>query len=155
MSAHQRDAAASMAARYQGAASATAGGTGDATEVSGGWIDRQNFLSAKLIINYKATLADTETISVAANLQDASSSGGTGAADYGTALASTVQATSDGGTAETGVVELDFDLSGAKQYIQAQFTPDLSASGTDTAIVSAVLVLAGNDNPPVTARANS
>lgn len=150
-----QNAGALMAARYAVAGvDVTAGGTGDATEVSGAWIDRLGFNSVKVVIAYTATLAATATAAIAANLQDASDSSGTGAADFGTALASTVQATGGaGGSTETGVVELDFDVSGADRYVRIQFTPDLSAANTDTAELAAVYILAGSDESPVTATA--
>lgn len=142
-----------LAARYaKVGAAATAGGTGDATEVDGAWIDRQGFDSLKVVIAYTTTLAATKTLSLAANLQDASDSSGTGAADFGSALSATVVATgASGGSTETGVVELDFDVSGADQYVRIQFTPDLSATGTDTASISAIYVLGGADANPVSA----
>lgn len=144
-----RDIGAQIAGRACAAATAVAAGTGDATEVSGQWIDRQGFLSAKLIVTYQAVLAEGETISIAANLQDATDSSGTGAADFGTASADAVRATGgSGGSTERGVVEIDVDLSAARQYVRAQFTPNLSASGTDTAILSAVLVLGGAESIP-------
>ncbi len=105
-----------------------------------------------MVIAYTTTLAATKTLSLAANLQDATSSSGTGVADFGTALAATIVATGDtGGSTETGVVELDFDVSGADQYVRIQFTPDLNATGTDTASISAIYVLGGADVNPVTA----
>lgn len=142
-----------LAARYASAGiDATAGGSGDATEVNGAWIDRQNFGSVKVVVVYTATLAQDETLSVAGNLQDATDSSGTGAADFGTAYSSAVQATGgSGGSTETGVVEFDFDLQTAKQYVRMQFTPDLSASGTDTAEIAAIYVLGGSNENPVTA----
>lgn len=128
---------------------ATAGGSGDDAEVDGEWIDRQGYLSGKLIIAFEATLADGETLSIGSNFQDASDSSGTGAADFGDAEASAVRATGgSGGSTEKGQVEIDIDLSGAKQFVRAQFTPDLSAAGTDTAKLAAVLVLGGADEVP-------
>jgi hypothetical protein len=155
MHAYQNDAGALIAARYAVAGvDVTAGGAGDNTEVNGAWVDRQGFNSLKVVIAYTATIADAATLAVAANLQDASDDDGTGVADYGTALASTVQATGNsGGSTETGVVELDFDVSGADRYVRIQFTPNLSASGTDTAEMAAVYLLAGSDENPVTATA--
>ncbi len=144
-----------LAARFAAISTATAGGTGDATEVDGAYIDRQGFSSLKVVIAYKAVLAQAKTLSIAANLQDATSSAGAGVADYGEAMASAVVATGDtGGSTETGVVELDFDISGADRYVRVQYTPDLNASGTDTASLSAVYVLGGAQVQPVTAAAN-
>lgn len=144
-----------LAARFAGIASATAGGTGDATEKNCAYIDRQGFSSLKVVIAYSAALAEAKTLSIASNLQDATSSAGAGVADFGDAMASAVVATGGtGGSTETGVVELDFDISGADQYVRLQFTPDLSATGTDTATLSAVYILGGAQVQPVTAKAN-
>lgn len=144
-----------LAARFAAVSSATAAGTGDATEVNGAYIDRQGFSSLKVLISYSAVLAATKTLSIAANLQDATSSAGAGVADFGAAMASTVVATgATGGSTETGVVELDFDISGADQFVRVQYTPDLSNTGTDTASLAAVYVLGGAQVQPVTAKAN-
>ena len=155
MHASMQDAGALIAARYGVAGvDAVAGGAGDATEASGAWVDRRGFGSLKVVIAFTATLAQDETLSIGANLQDASDSSGTGAADFGTALASAVRATGGaGGSTETGVIELDFDLSAADRYVRVQFTPDLSAAMTDTAELAAVYVLAGSTDNPVTATA--
>ena len=127
----------------------TAAGSGDNTEVDGVWIDRMGYNSLSVLIHYQATLAAAKTIAIAANLQDASDSSGTGAADYGDAYAKTVQATgSGGGSTEKGVLKLDFDLKTADRYVRVQFTPDLSASGTDTASLVASIVLGGADSLP-------
>ncbi len=155
MHASMQDAGALIAARYGAAGiDATAGGAGDATEVDGAWIDRRGFSSLKVVIAFTATLAQAATLSIAANLQDASDSSGTGAADHGTALASAVRATGGtGGSTETGVIELDFDLSAADRYVRIQFTPDLSAANTDVAELAAIYVLAGATDNPVSATA--
>lgn len=155
MHASMQDAGALIAARYglTGVA-VTAGGAGDDTEVNGIWIDRLGFSSLKVVLPYTATLGATETLSVAANIQDASDDQGTGAADFGDALASTVQATgATGGSTETGVVEMDVDLSAANRFVRVQFTPDLSRANTDTAELAAVYLLAGSTENPVTATA--
>ena len=144
---------ANLAARYAAAGvDATAAGTGDNTEVNGAYIDRSDFFSVKCVIAYTATLAEGETLSIAANLQDATSAAGAGVADFGTAYASTVVATGGtGGSTETGVLELDFDLLTADQFIRLQFTPDLSAGATDVAELAAVYILGGSNENPVTA----
>ncbi|MBO6511772.1 MAG: hypothetical protein JJ979_25360 [Roseibium sp.] len=92
---------------------------------------------------------------MAANLQDASDNAGANVADYGDVLESTVVAAGgSGGSTEKDTVELDFDLTGAKRYIRPQFTPDLSAANTDTATVSATLVLMGTRKQPVSKALN-
>ena len=137
---------------------ATAGGAGDATEVDCAWVDRiidaaaegGMAMSAKLVISFTATLAEGETLSFAAQMQDATASDGTGVADYEDAVASAVAATGDsGGSTETGTVEIDVDLSHANQFVRSQVTPDLSAGATDTAEWSACLVFFGHNRMPI------
>jgi hypothetical protein len=142
-----------------GLVSATAGAGGDGTEVDGGFGSVKGFASAALVIAYEAVLAENETLSIAANVQDATDASGTGAADYGATLANAVVATGgSGGSTERGVVVLDIDLLGgtqgdadgtcSREFMQGQFTPDLSATGTDTADVAAILILGGADVNP-------
>lgn len=146
---HPRDIGSQITSRAAGGVNLVAAGAGDNAEVSGPWIDRSGFLSAKLVITYKGVLAQDETLSIAANLQDDLDGTGGDATDFGDAAANAVVATGGaGGSTEYGVVEIDVDLSGARQYVRAQFTPDLSAGATDTAVVSAVLVLGGADETP-------
>lgn len=144
-------------ARVSGNNTALAAGTGDNTEVNGAWIDRLSAkgmaMSAKLGINYTASLAATETLTFALNFQDAVDAAGTGAADYpvGEVVAATVAATGDSGSAtQTGVVEQDVDLGGARRFIRAQITPNLSRGATDTAAWSSMMVLFGDQRGLVT-----
>ncbi len=141
-----------IAARAGGSVSAVAGGSGDATEVSSAWFERTDMESLVFFIYYKATLAQDETLTLTANVQTASDSSGTGAADFGDALASAVVATgpSGGGTVE-GVSRIDVNLqkSTAGAYVRGQFTPDLSAANTDTAILAGVFVVNGEPIPVV------
>ncbi|HET7233254.1 MAG TPA: hypothetical protein VFJ16_24800 [Longimicrobium sp.] len=143
------DIGAYITSRSCGGVAVTAGGAGDNTEVNGPWVDRQGYASAKLVITFKAVLAAAATLTIAANLQEATDSAGTGAADFGAAHAAATAATgAGGGSTEYGVVELDLNLTTAERYVRAQFTPNLSAANTDTAVVSAVLVLGGGTNIP-------
>lgn len=146
-------------ARGSGNNTATAAGTGDATEVSGAWQSRKSAtkgiaLSGKLVISYTATLAAAATLSFSGNFQDALDASGTGAADFpatGGSVAAFVAATGGtGGTTETGTVELDIDLSGAREFIRAQITPDLSAGATDTAAWHMDYVFFGDHQQPST-----
>lgn len=139
-----RNVGAYITSRFGDLATAVAAGTGDNTESDGVYVDRDGFESAKMIIAFEAVLQATETLSIAANVQDATSSGGAGVADYGDAFANAVVATGDtGGSTERGVIEIDVDLNMANQYIRSQVTPNLSASGTDTCNISVVWVLGG------------
>lgn len=134
---------------------ATAGSTGDATEVDCAWVSRLGdkglAMSAKLVIAYTTALGQGNTLSFAMNFQDADTVGGSGAADYGDAVSATVAATGDsGGSTETGTFEIDVDLGGAREFIRAQVTPDLNRANTDTLEWSAVLVFFGDGRQPAT-----
>jgi hypothetical protein len=134
----------------------TAGAGNDNVELNGQAKDRLKAgrtlgLSGKLLILFEAVLAQDETLTVAANLQDAAASSFAGgdAADYGTAFPATVVATGPtGGGTVRGVVELDVDLSGARQWVREQVTLNLSASGTDTVKASSCLLIGGTDHLP-------
>lgn len=126
---------------------ATAGGTGDATAVTGVIIDRAAIgwaRSAVVAIPFTTTLAASQTLTIAWTLQDGAAPGLGDAATFATA--SSVVATGSG--TFTGQLEANVDLSGARRYVRLNFTPDLSASGTDTAALSAVLVFGGADRLP-------
>jgi hypothetical protein len=153
-----RNIGAYIAPRYAGSVAVTAGGAADGAEVDGIWIDTDGFFSARVVVGYTTTLADAESLTLAANVQDATASDGTGAADYGAVYASAVQVTSSGGTTETGQAVFDIDFLGGTQgaadgtpmnrYMRVQFTPTMSASGTDTARVSAYVILGGAVDQP-------
>lgn len=153
----QKDAGAWYKPVYSRAAVAvTAGGTGDATEADGGWIDRQGFDSLDAVIAFTTALAADQTLTIAANFQDADTIGGSGAADFGEAHAATVYATGDsGGSTETGVAQIGIDLTMARRYVRIQFTPNLSRANTDTANLQQTYILAGaKDVPANPARVN-
>lgn len=143
-----------ITSRAGGSGSATAAGSGDNTEVDGAWVNRRDttandmFDSAKLVITYRTTLTAAKTLSFAVNIQDATDDSGTGAADYGTALAATVVKTG-ALTDARDTLEFDFDLSGANQFVRAQVTPDLSNTATDTVDWQAVWVFGANKRVPV------
>lgn len=145
-------------ARGSGAQQATAGGSGDATEVNGAWVSRASnkgiALSMKVIISYSAVLAAGQTLKFAGNLQDAIDANGTGAADYpsdSVGVPYTTAATgATGGSTESGTFEMDIDLAGAREFVRAQVTPDLSASGTDTLTYSILYLFFGDQRGPST-----
>lgn len=131
---------------------ATAGGTGDNTAVTGAIIDRLaigNPQSAVLAIPYTATLAAGETLSIGYTVQEGQAANLSDAANLETAASAIVATGPSGGGTVTGVFEVNVPMAGAGQYVRANFTPDLSASGTDTAALSAVLVFGGADRLPV------
>jgi len=131
-----------------------AAGTGDNTAITGANIDLQalgNPRSAKICIPYTTTLQATETLSLTAIVQHDSDSAWGTVATFATQLTATVIATGDtGGSTETGVIELDINLEGAKQYVRSIITPDLSASGTDTFKIGCCWVLGGFGELPST-----
>ena len=134
----------------------TAGGSGDETEVNGLWLDTKGFESLEVALAFTTTLGAGETLSFAANMQDADDASGTGAADVSTnhlsALASTVFATGGaGGSTEVGAAQVGVDLTMLKRFVRIQFTPDLSAANTDTAEVNAAYILGGAKYPPANA----
>lgn len=124
----------------------TAGATEDGVEVTGETIDRQGFDSMKLVISYLATLADTKSLSFGIKEQE-SADGSTW--DTATVVqASTAAVTSDGGTNEAGTVEANINLRSKKRYVRYNITPDLSATGTDTAVWTAAAILGGAEALP-------
>lgn len=131
----------------------TAGGAGDATAISGLAIDRGALkmpLSAALVISFTATLAATKTLSLGTvKMQD--SADGSTFADYSAlsiADPGVVATGPTGGGTVNGQVVIPIPLAGMRQYVKPLFTPDLSATGTDTAMVSAILVFGGFDRSP-------
>lgn len=123
---------------------ATAAGSGDNTEVNGVTLDTNALTSRAnsvlFIVDVKAVLTDAKSITVTANLQD--SADGSSWTDI-TDPATIFTVTSSGGTTETGVGTLGYDLSRARRYVRIQATPDLSHSGTDTASICGVAVFGG------------
>jgi hypothetical protein len=133
-------------ARATANAAATAGGSGDNTAVTGVIIDRAAFnwpQSAVFAVPFTSTLAAAATLSVVMTVQDGENSGLSDAGTFATRANAVVATGPSGGGTVTGVVELDVNLSGAKRYVRLNFTPDLSASGTDTAALSGVAVFGG------------
>ncbi|HET6495705.1 MAG TPA: hypothetical protein VM285_07455 [Polyangia bacterium] len=129
------------------------GNSSTETEVSSGYLDRTDrtlfptgpALSCRVVINYEAVLIGSGTLTVAANLQDATSTDGTGVADFGdtnsgesfeSAVVQTNAGTTD--STVTGIVEYDVDLSAARAAIRAQQT--VAASGTGTVEWSTAIV---------------
>lgn len=127
---------------------ATAGGSGDATAVTGVIIDRAALgwaESCVLAIPFTATLASTQTLSIAYTFQHGEDSGLSDAATLASATGAVV---ATGAGTVTGVFEVGVSLRGARRYVRLNFTPDLSAANTDTAALSAVIVFAGANRLP-------
>ncbi|MFC0156522.1 hypothetical protein CDZ97_10200 [Mameliella alba] len=129
---------------------ATAGGTGDDTEVEGTIFDRAAMghpSTAVLAVPYTATLAEGETLTIDYTVQEGDESDLADAATLKTG--SVVVATGgSGGSTETGCLEVDLKTIAGGRYNRVDLTPGLSAANTDTAALSAVLVYAGMDRLP-------
>lgn len=136
-----------------GAGEAVAAGAGDNTKVTGQSINRLGFGSCKVAIAYKAVLAEDETLSWAIEVQESADGSSWDTAEV--IKAATVASTGGtGGTTNYGTVEYDDDLTGRKEYVRYNPTPDLSASATDTVHWGANAVLGGampSASQPVTA----
>lgn len=148
----QRDVAAlGLLLRLSTGASATAGGTGDATSVTGLTIDRFANGSPMGVMDagvaYEATLASGATLSIGSAVQD--SADGTNWSDYQTAAAVVAATGPSGGGAVGGMFDLgSINLSSARRYVRVNIKPDLSATGTDTASLRSVGFGAGFDRLP-------
>jgi hypothetical protein len=147
MTAYHEEFGALHKAAHCGASHATAGGTGDATAVTGASIDRLGYASCSLVIDFKAVLAEDATLTYAVEYQESSDN-----SNWDTAVAlqaATTAATGgSGGSTEQGLVQFDLNLRAKKRYIRFNFTPNLSAANTDTAISAAVAILGGADKLP-------
>lgn len=126
---------------YQGIGTLTAGGTGDDTAITGASVLAQNYNSGKLVVIYTATLAEGKKldIDVAFLHSDDNST-------WTTVTVETAKVISTGGTGgstNTGVYEYDFNREKIGRYIKCTVTPNLDATGTDTAKVATLFVLGG------------
>lgn len=125
---------------------ATAGGSGDATAVTGVIIDRAAIgwpQSCVVAVPFTTTLAAAATLSLAYTLQHGDDSGLSDAATLASATSAVIATGPSGGGTVTGTFEVNLSLAGAKRYVRLNATPDLSASGTDTAAFSGVIAFGG------------
>lgn len=130
----------------------TAGGAGDAVEVVGVTIDRAALgmpLSCVFNIAFKAVLAATKTLSITWTIYHSAASDMSGEVALATGAAAVVATGAGGGSTETGQLEIDQALDGAKQYMRLKFTPDLNAANTDTAELAAQVAVGGTTTVPV------
>lgn len=127
----------------------TAAGSGDATTVTGATIDRGGFGngslpdSALMGVLYSATLGSGKTLSVATAVQD--SADGTNWSDYSTVGATVAATGPSGGGAVHGQYNVPVNLRSAREYVRFNYQPDLSATGTDTAVTCAAGAFGGFD----------
>ena len=129
----------------------TAAGSGDNTEVVGDILDRAiqgNPQSGVLAIQYTAMLTDGETLAISYDVEKGNTENLSDALLLATGVSQVVATGPAGGGTVRGTFEVDLKLSGAGRYVRANFTPNLSASGADTAALSAVVVFGGADRNP-------
>lgn len=127
---------------------ATAAGAGDNTEVDGPTIDRRALSdrghTAMLLVPYTTALASGQSLSASLQFQDSADG-----SNWDDLEAAQVQSQAGGGGGTfTGVFAYRLPIRRARRYIRVQFTPNLSASGTDTAAWSGVVVIAGQQQLP-------
>jgi len=133
-------------------ATATAGGTGDATSTTGIAIDRAGFSTGSLPstmlagVVYEATLASGQTLSIGYAVQD--SADNSGWSDYQTATYVLVATGASGGSTQKGSFNVAVNLRAARRYVRFNFNPDLNRAGTDTGYYDGVGFLAGFDRLP-------
>jgi hypothetical protein len=127
--------------------SLTAAGGGDNTLITGAILDRLSGvdmpLSCVIAVPYTTTLTDAKSLILKTSVvEHGDDSGLSDAATFATLEDSTGTklVTSSGGGTYTGTKEYSLDLTGAKRYIRVKTTPDLDASGTDTAAISGVVI---------------
>lgn len=130
-----------------------AAGTGDNTEANGDWhAVPDDAQSLAVLVTWTTTLAESETLTLSGNIQDATAIGGTGAADFQAAnsLAATVVATGpSGGGTVTGVTKIRYkDIRAHRGFMRSQITGNLSASGIDTFEYAVTCVYGGTRTVP-------
>lgn len=131
-----------------------AAGTGDATEITGTSIDRfalgSRYQSMDVLVQGNNTMASGETFTLTFNLQD--SSDDSTFADFGTPFTAAIIQTAAGAAVTKEPFEQrlpsDILLNNAKRYVRLQVTPNLSASGTDTGLISATMIFGAPETYP-------
>lgn len=139
----------------------TAAGASDAVTWTGISIDREGFptgslpLSMDAVIAYDTTLGSGATLSFTWDIQD--SADNSSFLDYATEAATVAATGPSGGGRVVGVARMatgsankptgtpGMSLAGARRYIRLLVVPDLSRTGTDTAVIQAVGVFGGFD----------
>ena len=136
--------------KFVGFADAVAAGSGDNTAVeNSAGIDTAGYNSALVVVSGGTTLGEDETLAVTVSTDD--SADNSTFADKETLATTETYATGDtGGSTETGAVAYAIDLDSYKRYLKVSFTPDLSASGTDTADLNCTVILGNSNDLPVT-----
>ena len=131
---------------------ATAAGSGDATLITGSTLDltalAQRPRSVCFAIPCEATLAATKTLVVTGSIET-SADGSNWDVEVATATLLTLTGQT-GGSTEKGFAKVGCTLAKKDvKYVRVKATPDLNASGTDTAKIGAgVAIFGGLDSYP-------
>lgn len=147
MQSHGKDLkGATISAYAEAASTATAGGSGDATLVTGDAIDIQA-LSARpasvvFEIPVSAVLAENETCTVTGLIEKSADN-----SSWSTLVASATLLTltgASGGSTEKGTARVGADIiESSCRYVRVKYTPDLSRANTDTAALGATVAVFG------------
>lgn len=127
----------------------TAGAGDDNVFKDGEQIDRIALklpMSTKIVILLRLVMASGFQATISNVVQDKDT--GESFAQYGELPDDVVIRANDDGSAIVTTVNLDVDLSGAKQYVRHRTRVNLSRSGTDTAAVAATATLFGLESLP-------
>ena len=123
-------------------ASVTAGGTGDATLVTGNTVDRfttggGTIMSVGLSVSGSASIGASETLGLTIGYQTSANGSSWDTAVYVFGASESDYQTIATGAITNGAVgkTVTLDCSGLKRYIRIVYKPDLSRSGTDTAVL--------------------
>ena len=131
-----------------GSVTLTAGSTAtDAVAQTGTGVDRllPRYGSAVLSTIVTYSLAAGKTVAITRAIND--SPDGSTYTTYGTPPTDVVVGSTSSTAAQTGstVIMDKVDLSGANEYIRCAVTGNLSATATDTAVVTSLWTFSGND----------
>lgn len=125
----------------------TAGGSNDDADVNGISVDRfaldPLYQSLKVAVPYSASVQGGETVDLSLTLQ--TSEDGSNWTDYDDKDGNTTVTNTLDDSAGDGVLEVDYDIGGAAQYIRAVVRANFSAGTTDDIDLGVVHVLAGAD----------
>lgn len=133
-------------------ATLTAAGAGDAVEVVGAVVDTRDFMSAKLNVYCRSTLAANKGLLLTVKVAE-SDDGTTFGADQVLDTAVQVDGSASIQTNTEKVYEKKIELSGLvvrKRYLKFKITPDLTNSATDTSTIAGFIDLGGARVRPVT-----
>lgn len=119
--------------------------TYDAVKTTTPVVDRAGYNSAQFVIGAKTTIATSKALNCIVNILDSANNSDWSAAEQ-LVSASIVSGLT---TANIDTYPIDIDLAGYERYIKFEITPDLTATGTDTAWVTTSLNLCGAEALPV------